>query len=90
MGAMYVYNRQCHNAMRPAAVFPIEVQLRLDPILQRYTTTDSTTNTTSTATSGATGEAAVEENGSGGQEEREEEEEGEDGGVAEGLLIQMD
>ena len=28
---MYVYNRQCHNALKQAAVFPIEVQLSIRP-----------------------------------------------------------
>ena len=31
MGGMYVYNRQCHNALKQAAVFPIEVQLSIQP-----------------------------------------------------------
>ena len=26
---MYVYNRQCHKAVKQAAVFPIEVQLTI-------------------------------------------------------------
>ena len=27
---MYVYHRQCHKALKPTAVFPIEVQLGVD------------------------------------------------------------
>ena len=29
---MYVYYRQCHRALKPAAVFPIEVELGFDPM----------------------------------------------------------
>ena len=32
MGGLYVYNRQCHKAMKQAAVFPIEVQLSLQSL----------------------------------------------------------
>ena len=28
---MYVYNRQCYNTLKQAAVFPIEVQLSVHP-----------------------------------------------------------
>ena len=31
VGGMYVYNRQCYNALKQAAVFPIEVQLSIHP-----------------------------------------------------------
>ena len=31
VGGMYVYNRQCYNALKQAAVFPIEVQLSIRP-----------------------------------------------------------
>ena len=31
VGGMYVYNRQCYNALKLAAVFPIEVQLSIHP-----------------------------------------------------------
>eukprot|EP00731_Ephydatia_muelleri_P029184 Em0020g828a len=30
VASMYVYYRQCHNTLKPAAVFPIEVQLTID------------------------------------------------------------
>lgn len=30
MAGMYVYYRQCHKALKPAAVFPIEVELGID------------------------------------------------------------
>ena len=29
---MYVYYRQCYRALKPAAVFPIEVELGFDPL----------------------------------------------------------
>ncbi|CAI8040529.1 PRKCA-binding protein [Geodia barretti] len=31
VGGMYVYNRQCYNVLKQAAVFPIEVQLSIHP-----------------------------------------------------------
>ena len=35
---MYVYYRQCHRALKPAAIFPIEVELGFDPLqsVQEY------------------------------------------------------
>jgi hypothetical protein len=34
---MYIYYRQCHRSLKPAAVFPIEVELGIDvDISQRY------------------------------------------------------
>lgn len=27
VAGMYIYNRQCHKALKPAAIFPIEVEL---------------------------------------------------------------
>lgn len=34
---MYIYHRQCHRSLKPAAVFPIEVELGIDiDISRRY------------------------------------------------------
>ena len=32
VAGMYVYYRQCHKALKPAAIFPIEVELGFDPL----------------------------------------------------------
>ena len=32
VAGMYVYYRQCHRALKPAAIFPIEVELGFDPL----------------------------------------------------------
>lgn len=41
---MYVYCRQSYNALKPACVFPIEVQLQLEekPFLREYHDDDTT------------------------------------------------
>ena len=32
VAGMYVYYRQCYRALKPAAIFPIEVELGFDPL----------------------------------------------------------
>ena len=32
VAGMYVYNRQCHKVLKPAAIFPIEVQLETSTV----------------------------------------------------------
>lgn len=42
VAGMYIYYRQCHRALKPAAVFPIEVELgiNLEDAIKRYADTE--------------------------------------------------
>ena len=52
---MYVYHRQCYKVLKPAAVFPIEIQLGLD------TTTLQSEDASPETSSAATQSSQIEE-----------------------------
>lgn len=35
VSALYVYTRECHTALQAAAVFPFQMELRLDTVSQK-------------------------------------------------------
>ena len=40
MSALYLYTSHCHDALKQAAVFPFQMELKLDPPNQKYTEVD--------------------------------------------------
>lgn len=62
---MYIYYRQCHRTLKPAAVFPIEVELGIN--LERYHSySDADTEAEETEVSGSieNGQSSLENNSS--------------------------